>query len=167
VGGDLQKARRSGCGRAHRWGRSGRRLTTCAPSNTPTTPSRAWWNTRYIRVYTWTRQDGDLLRHYLYTYDLAGNRLSASVAVNGGTPTVTSYSYNAAQPESTTRALPTMPTEPDPATTPTPTTWDRANRLTSMGGLTYTYDGAGNRISLEQRGGCDPVPVGPCSPACR
>ncbi len=28
-----------------------------------------------------------------------------------------------------------------------PYTWDRANRLTGMAGLTYTYDGAGNRIS--------------------
>ena len=26
-------------------------------------------------------------------------------------------------------------------------TWDRANRLLSMGGTSYTYDGAGNRIS--------------------
>ena len=40
--------------------------------------------------------DADLLRRYLYTYDRAGNRLSESLALNGGSPTVTSYTYNAA-----------------------------------------------------------------------
>ena len=102
--------------------------------------------TRYNPGINVNAADGDLLRWYQYTYDQAGNRLSASVAVNGGTPTVTAYSYNAANQIDnqgfTYDANGNLTNDGANAYT-----WDRANRLTGMGGLTYTYDGAGNRIS--------------------
>jgi len=33
-----------------------------------------------------------------------------------------------------------------------PHTWDRANRLKSMGGVSYAYDGDGNRVSRSLSG---------------
>ena len=102
--------------------------------------------TRYNPGINVNAADNNLLRRYQYTYDLAGNRLSDSVAVDGGTPTVTSYSYNAANQidnQGFTYDANGNLTSDGVNTY----TWDRANRLTGMGGLTYTYDGAGNRIS--------------------
>ncbi len=97
--------------------------------------------------------DGDLLRRYLFTHDRAGNRLSESLAINGGAPTVTNFTYNAANQMTsngsitfgydnngnliTANSVPVM-------------TWDRANRLLSAtDGVTttdYAYDGEGHRI---------------------
>jgi RHS repeat-associated protein len=90
--------------------------------------------------------DGDLLRRYQYTYDLAGNRLSESVALNGGAPTVTNRTYNAANQISNAGFV--YDANGNLTNDGTNTyIWDRANRLTTMGGLSYTYDGLGNRVS--------------------
>ena len=90
--------------------------------------------------------DADLLRQDVYTFDLAGNRLSESLALNGGTPTITNYTYNAANQISnqgfaynangnlTNDGVNTY-------------TWDRANRLLSMGGVANQYDGMGRRVN--------------------
>jgi RHS repeat-associated protein len=86
------------------------------------------------------------VQSYLYTDDLAGNRLSESLALNGGSPTVTSYSYNAAN--QITNSGFTYDANGNLLDDGLNTyTWDRANRLLSMGGASYAYDGAGNRIS--------------------
>jgi len=90
--------------------------------------------------------DEDLLRRYQYAYDLAGNRLSESVALDGGAPAVTSYTYNAANQISNQGfsydANGNLTNDSVNAYT-----WDRANRLLSMGGISYAYDGLGNRVS--------------------
>jgi RHS repeat-associated protein len=96
--------------------------------------------------------DGDLLRRYLFTYDRAGNRLSESLAINGGAPTVTNYSYNGAN------QITNMGFSYDNNGNllddgPNTYSWDRANRLlTRENGVAadkvaYAYDGLGNRIS--------------------
>lgn len=101
---------------------------------------------RYNPASNLSAPDEDLLCRYQYAYDLAGNRLSESVALNGGTPTVTNTTYNAANQISnqgfaydnngnlTSDGVQSY-------------AWDRANRLLSMGGISYMYDGLGNRIS--------------------
>jgi TolB protein len=85
-------------------------------------------------------------RDYACTYDLAGNRLSASLALDGGAPTVTSHTYNAAnQISSAGFAYDANGNLTHDGTNAY--TWDRANRLLSMGGLAYTYDGDGHRLT--------------------
>jgi len=84
-------------------------------------------------------------REYAYAFDLAGNRLSESLTLNGGSPSVTGYTYNAANQISSSGFVYDDNgnlTDDGPNTY----TWDRANRLLSMGGSSYAYDGAGNRI---------------------
>jgi hypothetical protein len=83
--------------------------------------------------------DGDLLRRYQYSHDLTGNRLSESVAIAGGAPTVTNFTYNAAN------QIADMGFTYDDNGNLTSDgtnayTWDRANRLLSMGDA---YDGDG------------------------
>jgi len=84
--------------------------------------------------------DEDLLRRYQYAYDLAGNQLSESVALEGGTPTITSYTYNAANQISnqgfTYDANGNLTSDGVNSYA-----WDRANRLLSMGDVAYAYDG--------------------------
>jgi RHS repeat-associated protein len=83
-------------------------------------------------------------RTYAYAYDLAGNRLSESLALSGAAPTVTSYSYNAANQIS--NAGFTYDDNGNLTSDGTNSyTWDRANRLLSMGGVSCAYDGEGNR----------------------
>jgi RHS repeat-associated protein len=89
--------------------------------------------------------DTDLLRRDQYTYDLAGNRTQQIVTV-GGSPVTTNFAYNGAN--QIINAGFTYDANGNLVSDGTNTyTWDRANRLTGMGGLTYAYDGAGNRIS--------------------
>ena len=109
------------------------------------------------------------LRAEVFSYDRAGNRLSASLALNGGTPTVTNYSYNAAN-QMTSDGTNTLAydangnlvTRVQAGFTYLTQSWDRANRLVGyapdhplISGLTshgYTYDGLGHRIAQVQSG---------------
>ena len=100
---------------------------------------------RYCPGLNLTAVDADLQRRYLYTYDRMHNRLTESVAVNGGTPTVKTLTYNAANQISSSGY--TYDNNGNLTSDGTNTyTWDRANRLLSMGSSAYKYDGAGNRI---------------------
>ncbi|MBZ0277692.1 MAG: RHS repeat-associated core domain-containing protein [Anaerolineae bacterium] len=89
--------------------------------------------------------DGDLLRHYQYTYDLAGNRESQSEALNGGVPVVTNYTYNAAN-QITNTGFTYDPNGNLTSDGVNSYTWDQTNRLLSTGGSAYQYDGEGRRI---------------------
>ncbi|MDH2415273.1 DUF6531 domain-containing protein [Nocardioides sp. CER19] len=99
-----------------------------------------------------------------YTYDAVGNRLTETRS-DGGTQTTTSYHYNAAdqltdthQPATTSAPAVDKPYTYDANGNQTTAganayTYDLANRLTSATPdtgrptTTYTYDGAGNRIT--------------------
>jgi RHS repeat-associated protein len=103
--------------------------------------------------------DGDLLRRYQYTFDLAGNRTQQIVSV-AGTPTTTNYSYNGAN-QLTGDGTYTYEYDGNgnlryKKLTGTPVeeyTWNRANRLVTWDNgtpadlLNYSYDGLNNRIS--------------------
>jgi RHS repeat-associated protein len=100
--------------------------------------------------------DADLLRRHLFSYDRADNRLSQSVALNGGAPTVTSYTYNAAN--QVTNAGFTYDNNGNLTNDGANayTSYDRANRLRQVTDgtdtTTYAYDGLGNRISQDVNG---------------
>jgi RHS repeat-associated protein len=96
--------------------------------------------------YPGTNVSATPLRSHAYTFDLAGNRLSESLALNGGAPTVTNYTYNAANQISNNGF--SYDNNGNLTSDGTNTyVWDRANRLLSMGGVSYTYDGMGHRVS--------------------
>ncbi len=99
-------------------------------------------------------------RAYVYAYDPAGNCLSDSLALNGGSLTLTEYHYNAANQVSQKRiggGSWTAFTYDDngnlTADGVNDYSWDRANRLLEVDTGTpaeltaYAYDGVGNRIS--------------------
>jgi RHS repeat-associated protein len=99
-----------------------------------------------------TRMDADLLRRHLFTYDRAHNQLSESVALNGGAPTVTNRTYNAANQISSAGF--TYDNNGNLTSDGAYThTWDRANRLVRRSNVTggsglqaeYEYDALGNR----------------------
>ncbi|MEO8611410.1 MAG: RHS repeat-associated core domain-containing protein [Chloroflexota bacterium] len=96
--------------------------------------------------------DDDLLRRYQYAYDLAGNRLEETIALNGGMPTTASYSYNPAnQIDNMDYEYDANGNLIDDGTNTY--TWDRANHLVQWDNgvaadlTAYAYDGLGNRIS--------------------
>jgi RHS repeat-associated protein len=100
---------------------------------------------RYRPALNLTAVDADLQRRYLYTYDRMHNRLSESVALNGGAPTVKNWTYNAAnQISSAGYAYDNNGNLTGDGTNTY--AWDRANRLLSMGTSSYKYDGEGHRI---------------------
>ena len=101
---------------------------------------------RYAPSVNANAVDADLLRRYLYTYDLSGNRLSESLALNGGSPTVTSYTYNAAN-QITNSGFTYDANGNLLFDNILEYTWDRANRLLVGDQFAYTYDGMGNRRS--------------------
>ncbi len=81
---------------------------------------------------------------YTYTYDQAGNRLSAAVGTN-----TTNFTYNKAN-QLVSDGTHTYTYDLNGNLTHDGTnayTWNRANRLTQRGTDTYTYDGLGNRVS--------------------
>lgn len=99
--------------------------------------------------------DDDLLRHYLYAYDRAGNRKMQSVAINGGSPTVTNYNYNAAN-QLISDGTNTLTYDNNGNLTSDGVnsyTWDRANRLLTWNNgvaadlVNHAYDGEGRRVS--------------------
>jgi RHS repeat-associated protein len=91
---------------------------------------------------------GTPTRRYLYTFDRSGNRTQQSLSLNGGTATVTNYTYNAAnqliQAGSANLTYDSNGNMLNDGTNAY--TWDRANRLLSIGGVSYKYDGEGRRV---------------------
>jgi RHS repeat-associated protein len=97
---------------------------------------------RYMPGLRTSAPDADLLRRELFTFDRAGNRTQQSIALNGGAPTVTNYTYNAGNQ----RADCTYDANGNLLDGGSYTNmWDRANRLIGRGSLTFSYDGLGNR----------------------
>ncbi|MEO8609542.1 MAG: RHS repeat-associated core domain-containing protein [Chloroflexota bacterium] len=97
--------------------------------------------------------DTDLLRRHLYSYDRAGNRLSQSTALNGGSPFGTNYTYNALNQLTSGSAI--YDNNGNLTNDGTTTyTWDRANRLmtsTFFGNvINYAYDGVNNRVQTTE-----------------
>ncbi len=81
----------------------------------------------------------------IFSYDLADNRLSESVALNGGTPPTTNYAYSAANQISNAGFA--YDANGNLTSDGTNTyAWDRANHLLSVGNHSYQYDGEGHRI---------------------
>ena len=100
---------------------------------------------RYRPALNLSAADADLQRRYLYTYDRMHNRLTESLAINNGSPTVKTLSYNAANQISTAGYA--YDNNGNLTGDGTNTyAWDRANRLLSMGTSSYKYDGEGHRI---------------------
>lgn len=116
---------------------------------------------RYNPASNLNAPDADLLHRYQYTYDLAGNRRTETV---DGLPRYLGYNeanqltVEGTQLDGSGQIISDYTYEYDgngnlrykklPNTTVVDEyTWDRANRLTSMGGLSYAYDGLGNRLS--------------------
>jgi hypothetical protein len=77
-------------------------------------------------------------RDYAYTYDRAGNRLSESIVLDGGMPTVTNFTYDAAN-RLTSGSI----------------TYDTAGRMISDGTNIYTWDGADRLMKVERNGGLE------------
>ncbi|MDX2138738.1 MAG: hypothetical protein SF123_11645 [Chloroflexota bacterium] len=110
---------------------------------------------RYLPRLRTSAPDADLLERYQYVFDRAGNRTQQSIALNGGAPTTTNYTYNAAN-QMTNAGAATLTYDNNGNLLNDGTneyTWDRANRLTLqnlIGVLTLEtsqqYDGNGNRI---------------------
>ncbi|MBL8154276.1 MAG: hypothetical protein JNM70_08845 [Anaerolineae bacterium] len=99
--------------------------------------------------------EGTPTRRYQYAFDRSGNRTQQSLSLNGGTPTVTNYTYNAANQLTSGGA--TYDSNGNMLSDGTNAyTWDRANRLLSMGGASCVYDGEGRRVKqtvVEARAG--------------
>ncbi len=85
-----------------------------------------------------------LPRRYQYIYDPGGNRTRETVSL-AGVPATTLFTYNALnQITSGGVAYDTAGRMTSNGTNSY--NWDRADRLLSMGGVSYAYDGLGNRI---------------------
>jgi len=97
------------------------------------------------KYYAGTLVSGTPFREYDYDFDEAGNRLSESLTLNGGVPTVTAFTYNAAN-QISSGGFAYDPNGNLIDDGPNVYIWDRGNRLMSMGGAAYGYDGLGNRI---------------------
>jgi hypothetical protein len=89
--------------------------------------------------YPGSATSGTPQRSDSYTYDTASNRLSQAVALNGGAPTTTNYSYDDANRLSSAGFAYDNAGRMTSDGTNT-YVWDRANRLLSMGGSSYAYD---------------------------
>jgi RHS repeat-associated protein len=91
--------------------------------------------------YAGEHVSGTPFQQYAYAFDLAGNRTLKDV--DG---TQTTYTYNEANQITNTGFAYDDAGRMTSDSTHT-YTWDRANRLLSMGGIAYAYDGVGNRVS--------------------
>jgi RHS repeat-associated protein len=104
---------------------------------------------RYLPGLRTSAADADLLRREQFTFDRAGNRTQQSSALNGGAPTVTSYSYNAANQMTSAGAATLMYDDNGnliSGLSGANWDWDRANRATFANGSAHKYDGLGNCI---------------------
>ncbi|MBN8595225.1 MAG: PD40 domain-containing protein [Anaerolineae bacterium] len=100
---------------------------------------------REARYFTGTDLAATPARLYTYAFDRSGNRTQQSLSLNGAAPTVTNYTYNAAN--QLTSGGSTYDSNGNLTSDGTNSyTWDRANRLLSMGGASYVYDGEGRRV---------------------
>jgi RHS repeat-associated protein len=99
---------------------------------------------RDVDYYAGATSSGTPFRSYDYTFDRSGNRTQQSLSLNGGAPTVTTYTYNTAN-QLTSDGTTTTTYDPN-GNLLTGTTWDRANRMLSFGGASHKYDGEGRRI---------------------
>ena len=103
--------------------------------------------------YAGTVPTGTPADEYAYTFDVAGNRISEAHAVNGTPNPTAMYAYNSANRVMTrtqNSVVENFSYDNNGNLTSNGVsayTWDRANRLLSHDGLTYTYDGLGNRMS--------------------
>jgi RHS repeat-associated protein len=96
--------------------------------------------------YPGTATSGTPQRSDTYSYDVASNRLSQAVALNGGAPTTTNYTYDDANRLSNAGFAYDNAGRMTSDGTNT-YAWDRANRLLSRGTSSYAYDGLGRRVS--------------------
>jgi RHS repeat-associated protein len=103
------------------------------------------------RVPSAIRYPGTPQRSDTYSYDVASNRLSQAVALNGGAPTSTNYTYDDANRLSSAGFAYDNAGRMTSDGTNT-YTWDRGNRLRTVGSTSYTYDGDGRRISQTVNG---------------
>lgn len=96
----------------------------------------------------------DPFREYTYRYDRAGNRLSESIALDGGMPSVTNFTYDAANRLTSGVVVyddaGRMTRDGRSYSLPTHS-WDGADRLREVFTYPYTYDiytydGLGNRV---------------------
>ncbi len=88
--------------------------------------------------------DANLPRRYQYAFDLAGNRTQQIVSISG-TPTQTNYTYDAAN-RLTSGGITYDNAGRMTSDSTNAYTWDRANRLLSMGGVSNLYNGVGQRV---------------------
>ncbi len=100
---------------------------------------------REARYFTGVDTAATPSRLYSYAFDRSGNRTQQSLSLNGAAPTVTNYTYNAAN-QLTGDGTTTYSYDPNGNLT-TGATWDRANRMRTFAGADYAYDGEGRRVS--------------------
>lgn len=109
-----------------------------------------------------TLGSGTIFRQYDHTFDVAGNRTQQVVTVSG-TPTTTNWTYNALN------QITNAGFSYDNAGRMTHDgvnayTWDRNDRLLSMGSTSYLYNGWGHRIQRTVSGTVTNYVVDPATP---
>jgi RHS repeat-associated protein len=104
---------------------------------------------RYLPGLRTSAADADLLRREQFAFDRAGNRTQQSIALNGGAPMETTYSYNAGN-QMTSAGAATLTYDDNGNLTSglsgATWVWDRANRAIMISNTPHQYDGLGNLI---------------------
>ncbi len=85
------------------------------------------------------------VREYDFSYDVAGNRTQEILTVDGGTPTQTDYTYDAANRISNA-GFAYNDAGQMTADGTLSYSWDRAGRLLGAGDSSYAYNGLGQRV---------------------
>ncbi len=89
--------------------------------------------------------DVNPVRDYTFAYDVAGNRTQEILTVDGGTPTQTDYTYDAANRISNA-GFAYNDAGQMTADGTLSYSWDRAGRLLGAGDSSYAYNGLGQRV---------------------